>query len=289
MQERSSGVADAPTDSGAVAPPGRLLVTIATYNERPNLASLIEAIHAKVPQADILVIDDNSPDGTGQLADELAAIDSRIHVLHRPGKLGLGTATLAGIRYALENNYDILLNLDADFSHHPRYIPDLLRGMRAGKDIMIGSRYVPGGGTRHWPWLRQFLSRAVNRLVRWLFGMPVRDASGAFRCFRLAKIRQVPLAQIRSRGYSFQQELLVRCYRAGCEVGETPIIFENRRAGHSKVNWYEAMRSLGMLIWLAVQIRWFSSSTLDYRPAKMTDPSPSNISNSSNGSLLGST
>jgi dolichol-phosphate mannosyltransferase len=255
MQESSSGVGVEPKKRSVSAPPGRLLVTLATYNERPNLAALIQAIHQEVSHADILIIDDNSPDGTGQLADQLAATDSRIRVVHRPGKLGLGTATLAGIRFALDEGYDFLLNLDADFSHHPRYIPDLLRGMGHGHDVIIGSRYVAGGGTRNWPWLRRLLSRGVNRLVRLLFRMPVRDSSGAFRCYRLAKLRDLALHEIRSRGYSFQQELLVHCFQAGCRLGETPIIFENRRAGASKVNWYEAMRSLGMLLWLAVRTR----------------------------------
>lgn len=227
----------------------RLLVSLATYNERDNLAPLIQAIIDKAPSADLLIIDDNSPDGTGQLADELAAANSRIHVLHRPGKLGLGTATVAAIQFAIKGNYDLLLNLDADFSHPPRYIPDLLEGMSA-HDVMIGSRYVAGGGTENWPLTRKLISRSVNRMVRLLFRMPVKDASGAFRCYRVEKLRELPLDRIRSRGYSFQQEMLYRCHRVGCRLGETPIIFENRRAGVSKVNWKEAARSISMLLWL---------------------------------------
>ena len=167
----------------------RLLVTLATYNERDNLEPLIRAIHEQAEHADILVIDDNSPDGTGQLADELAAKDCRIHVMHRPGKLGLGTASLAAMRYAMDHNYDFLLNMDADFSHPPRYIPFLLAGMKFN-DVMIGSRYVAGGGTENWPLPRRIISQSVNRMVRLLFRMPVRDASGAFRCFRVAKLRE---------------------------------------------------------------------------------------------------
>ena len=143
----------------------RLLVTLATYNEHDNLRPLIAAIHEQAPQADVLVIDDNSPDGTGKLADELAAADPRMHVLHRPGKLGLGTATLAAMRYAMEHNYDLLLNLDADFSHPPRYIPQLLAGM-TDRDVMIGSRYTKGGGTENWPLPRRIMSRGVNLMVR---------------------------------------------------------------------------------------------------------------------------
>jgi dolichol-phosphate mannosyltransferase len=226
-----------------------VLVSLACYNERDNLKPLIGEIHQQLPDADVLVIDDNSPDGTGQLADELAAKDPRIHVLHRSGKLGLGTAIIAGMRYAMEHDYDHILNMDADFSHHPRYLPAILAGM-ADRDVMIGSRYVPGGSTVNWPASRKVISRSVNMLVRFLFRMPVRDASGAYRCYRVSKLRQVPLDQIVSRGYSFQQEVLYRCRKASCRLGETPIIFEDRRAGSSKVNPREAVRSLSMLVYL---------------------------------------
>jgi dolichol-phosphate mannosyltransferase len=227
----------------------RVLVSLACYNERDNLEPLIREIHQQLPAADVLVIDDNSPDGTGRLADELAAKDPRVRVLHRAGKLGLGTAILTGMRYAMEHDYDYFLNMDADFSHHPRYLPAVLAGM-ADRDVMIGSRYVPGGGTVNWPASRKFISRGNNLLVRILFRMPVRDASGSYRCYRVAKLRQVPLDRIVSRGYSFQQEVLYRCRKAGCRLGETPIVFEDRRAGSSKVNLREAVRSLSMLAYL---------------------------------------
>jgi dolichol-phosphate mannosyltransferase len=235
----------------SVQPSLRVLVSLACYNERDNLAPLIQEIQNQLPDADVLVIDDNSPDGTGQLADELAARDPRVQVLHRAGKLGLGTAILTGMRYAMEHDYDYFLNMDADFSHHPRYLPAVLAGMK-DRDVMIGSRYVPGGGTVNWPWSRKLISRSVNMLVRLLFRMPVRDASGAYRCYRVAKLREVPLDQIVSRGYSFQQEVLYRCRKAGCRLGETPIVFEDRRAGSSKVNVREAVRSLSMLVYLGV-------------------------------------
>src|SRR5438552_6838145 len=230
----------------------RLLVATATYNERDNLADLVAAIHAQVPAADVLVIDDNSPDGTGRLADELAARDRRVRVLHRPGKLGLGTATLAGMRYAIEHNYDLFLNLDADFSHPPRYLPAILAGM-ADHDVMIGSRYVAGGGTQDWPLSRRLISRAVNLFVRLALRMPVRDASGAYRCYRVALLRQAALERVRSRGYSFQEEVLFRCHQAGARIGEVPIIFENRKAGASKVSLKESVRSLSMLGWLGMR------------------------------------
>jgi dolichol-phosphate mannosyltransferase len=230
----------------------RVLISLATYNERDNLGGLLTALHEVAPHADVLVIDDNSPDGTGELADQLGRSDPRIHVLHRPGKLGLGTATLAGMQFAIERRYDFLVNLDADFSHPPRFVPALLAGM-ADHDVMIGSRYVSGGGTENWPWSRRLISRAVNLFVRFFLRIPVRDASGAFRCYRVSKLREAHLERIRSRGYSFQQEVLFRCYQAGCHIGETPIIFENRKAGSSKVNLRESVRSLSMLGWLGLR------------------------------------
>jgi dolichol-phosphate mannosyltransferase len=229
----------------------RLLVSLATYNERDNLSPLLTEIRQHVPYAEVLVIDDNSPDGTGRLADEWAAEHPWVHVLHRPAKMGLGTATLAAVHYAMEHDYDHLLNMDADFSHHPRYLPALLAGMDS-HDIMIGSRYIPGGGTENWPLSRRLISTSVNLLVRFLMALPAHDCSGAFRCYRLDKLRRARLDRIISRGYSFQQEMLYRCYRAGCKMGETPIIFENRRAGVSKVNLFEAVRSLSILVWLGV-------------------------------------
>ena len=243
--------AASPAGSAVSPPGGRLLVTIATYNEAGNLAPLIRDIHHFAPQADVLVIDDNSPDGTGQLADSLAAADPRVQVLHRPGKLGLGTATLAAMNYAVVNGYTFMCNMDADFSHPPRFLPSILAGM-AKYDVMVGSRYAPGGGTENWPLARLVISRGVNSLVRFFFRMPVRDASGAFRCYRVSTLANAHLARTLSRGYSFQQEVLFRCHLTGAKIGETPIIFENRRAGKSKVSSKEAARSIGMILWLGV-------------------------------------
>jgi dolichol-phosphate mannosyltransferase len=225
----------------------RLLVSLCTYNERDNLGPLVAEIRRVLPQADILVLDDNSPDGTGQLADELHQSDPRVLVQHRPGKLGLGSAILAGMQFAIEQNYDLLINMDADFSHHPRYLPALLAGMDR-HDVMIGSRYVEGGGSENWPLSRRLMSKGVNMLVRLLMRIPARDTSGAFRCYRIDRLRKVELDKVISRGYSFQQEVLYRCRKAGCRIGETPILFENRRAGASKVNPREAVRSIGVIL-----------------------------------------
>jgi dolichol-phosphate mannosyltransferase len=229
-----------------------VLVSLATYNERDNLGPLVREVHSAVPAADVLVVDDNSPDGTGRLAGDLAAADPRVHVLHRAGKLGLGTAILAGMRYAMEHGYDLFVTMDADFSHHPRYLPALLAGMK-GHDVMIGSRYVAGGGTENWPLSRRLMSRSVNALVRLLLRLPVRDASGGYRCYRVAHLHQTRLDGLLSYGYSFQQEVLLRCHRAGARLGETPIVFADRRAGASKVNFREASRSILVLLRLCLR------------------------------------
>jgi dolichol-phosphate mannosyltransferase len=230
----------------------RLLIGIATYKERENLAPLIHEILAVLPDAHILVTDDNSPDGTGQLADELAAADPRIHVNHRPGKLGLGTAILAGMRYAMEHDYAYFMSMDADFSHHPRYLPAMVAGMK-GHDLMLGSRYVLGGGTVNWPWSRRLMSGGVNLLVRFLMRIPARDTSGGFRCYRVDRLRRTDLEHLWSHGYSFQEEVLYRCRKAGSKIGETPIVFEDRRAGSSKVDPREAARSMAVILLLGLQ------------------------------------
>ena len=230
----------------------RLLVTLCTYNERENIPELIPAIHQFAPDADVLVIDDASPDGTGRVADELAAADARVRVLHRSGKLGLGTATLAGFRYAIEHGYDFLINLDADFSHHPRHLPALRETMHRA-DVGIGSRYIPGGGVVGWGWKRKVMSRAINCYARLLLRLKTRDNSGSYRCYRVAKLRELDLNRIRARGYAFQEEILYRCRRIGCRFEETPIWFEDRRYGTSKINWKEAASALWVIFRLGLE------------------------------------
>jgi dolichol-phosphate mannosyltransferase len=230
----------------------RLLIGIATYKERENLAPLVREIHDFLPAAHILVTDDNSPDGTGELADELAAADPRIHVNHRPGKMGLGTAILAGMRWAMDHNYDYFMSMDADFSHHPRYLPAMVAGMQK-HDVMLGSRYIPGGGTVNWPLSRRLMSGGINVLVRLLMRIPAHDTSGGFRCYRVALLRKTDLAGLWSHGYSFQEEVLYRCRKAGFKIGETPIVFEDRRAGSSKVDLREAAHSTAVIVLLGLQ------------------------------------
>jgi dolichol-phosphate mannosyltransferase len=229
-----------------------LLVSLATYNEAGNLQPLVQTIRQFAPYCSILVIDDNSPDGTGKIADELAGAIHGVHVIHRPGKLGLGTAMLDVISFAVSNRYDFLLNLDADFSHPPRFIPALLEGMR-DHDVMIGSRYVPGGGVEGgFTFKRKFMSSGINLYARVLLGLPSKDNSGAFRCYRVSKLAQIDPSKVRSRGYSFQEEILFWCKRAGCRIGETPILFENRRSGYSKINSREAVSALWILLQLGL-------------------------------------
>ncbi len=245
----------------------RTLIALATYNERDNLAALVKEIRAAVAGADVLILDDNSPDGTGAAADALAREDARIHVVHRAGKLGLGTAVLAMMRFAIEKNYELLVTMDADFSHHPRYLPDLLAGMDRA-DVMIGSRYVAGGGVENWPMSRRLMSRSTGQLVRFLLGMPARDTSGNYRCYRVSLLRHANLNNLLSNGYSFQQEVLHRCYLAEARLGETPIVFADRKAGQSKANLKEIVRSLSTLLRLGWRATLDKTSMMPSVPAE---------------------
>ena len=233
----------------------RLIISLATYNEAGNLKPLVEEIRRHAPQADILVIDDNSPDGTGKIADELAASTPGLHVLHRPGKLGLGTAVLTAMRYAIENGYDYLINMDADFSHPPRFLPSLVAGVENGKaDVMIGSRYIKGGGIagEQFNLKRKFMSGGINTYARFWLCLTTRDNSGSYRCYRIDILKRIPFGKIRSRGYSFMEEILYWCVQAGARLSETPITFENRRAGQSKINKMEAVNALRIIAELGV-------------------------------------
>jgi dolichol-phosphate mannosyltransferase len=243
------------TSSPTSVESSKLLVTIATYNESGNLCGLVERIRQIVPSAQILIIDDNSPDGTGRIADELSSSWPGIHVIHRPGKLGLGTATLTAMRFAIENQFDYMINLDADFSHDPAYIPSLLVGMKH-HDVMIGSRYVPGGGVEGGFTLkRRIMSSGINGYARLMLGLSSRDNSGAFRCYRVSKLAEIDPNRVISRGYSFQEEILFWCKEVGCRIGETPIVFRDRRAGLSKINLGEMVAALRILFQLGVARR----------------------------------
>lgn len=211
------------------------LVVIPTYNEHLTLPEVVARVLAAPVAVDVLIVDDDSPDGTGRLADRLATDDDRVHVLHRPAKQGLGPAYRAGLGWGLEAGYDVLVEMDADLSHDPGHLPELIAGT-AHADLVLGSRYVPGGGTRNWPWHRRALSAGGNRYVRWVTGVGVRDGTSGYRAFRRAVLEEIHLQELRSDGYSFQLETLLLAWRAGFVVDEVPITFVERRVGTSKIS-----------------------------------------------------
>ncbi len=235
-------------------PNARTLITLATYNEIENLPRLVGDIEEQAPGVDILVIDDNSPDGTGRWCDEQSQSNEHLHCLHRPGKLGLGSATIAGMRYAIEHGYEHVLNMDADYSHHPRYLNEILARAEADDhpDVVIGSRYIRGGQIEGWPLTRHLMSRSVNIASRRLLGLPTKDCSGAFRCYRVDRLAELDFNEFRSHGYVFQEEILWRLRRNGCRFAEVPITFTDRQHGASKVDGSEIGLAIRTLLALAV-------------------------------------
>jgi dolichol-phosphate mannosyltransferase len=213
----------------------RAVICLPTYDERENLAPIVAAIHAAAPGVDVLVIDDASPDGTGELADQLAARDPRVHVLHRAGKEGLGRAYLAGFAWALARRYALVLEMDADFSHDPRHLPALLDAASRA-DVVLGSRYVPGGRTIDWGLGRKLVSRGGSLYARMVLGVGVRDLTGGFKCFRREVLEAIDLPTVASAGYAFQIELTYRALLRGFRVVEVPIVFGDRRVGQSKMS-----------------------------------------------------
>lgn len=212
-----------------------ILVVIPTYNECENLPRIVARVRAAAPGVDILVADDNSPDGTGAIADELAAADSRVHVLHRPGKAGLGAAYLAGFAWALERGYDAVVEMDADGSHRPEDLPRLIEAL-VDADLVLGSRWVPGGQVVNWPLSRKVLSRGGNAYTRFMLRAPVRDATGGYRIFRASALRSLDLGSVESQGYCFQVDLVWRAVQRGLVIREVPIIFVEREIGTSKMS-----------------------------------------------------
>jgi dolichol-phosphate mannosyltransferase len=213
----------------------RVCVCIPTYNEAENIEMIVRRTRAAVPDAQILVLDDASPDGTGKLADALAAGDSHVAVAHRPTKDGLGAAYLEGFQWTLEHGFDAVVEMDADGSHAPEELPRLLAALR-GADVVLGSRWVPGGAVRNWPHSRMLLSRGGNAYVRLALGVPLRDATGGFRAYRSEVLRKLPLHDVASQGYCFQVDLALRALRAGFTVVEVPITFVEREHGASKMD-----------------------------------------------------
>ena len=225
-----------PQASAKRASAARALIIVPTYNEMENLPLLVAAIFEVVADVDILVVDDGSPDGTGALADRLARDDERVSVLHRKGKLGLGTAYIAGFRWALERDYPYILEMDADFSHQPKYLLDLLAAVEGGADLALGTRYIRGGGTEGWGPLRQLISRGGNLYARGVLWLPFHDLTGGFKCFSRRVLETIDLSAVRSEGYAFQIELTYRAHKAGFRIAEVPIIFPDRTRGESKMS-----------------------------------------------------
>jgi len=226
---------------------GGALIVVPTYNERDNVAEVVERFLAAAPEAELLFVDDNSPDGTGEVLDQLAAADPRVHVLHRAGKLGLGTAYLDGFRWGLGRGFDYLLEMDADFSHDPQYLPELLRLAREGADVVVGSRYVEGGGTENWGVGRKLISKGGGLYARTILGVKVRDLTSGFICWRRRALEAIDLEAVKSNGYSFQIEMKYRALQAGLNVVETPIVFVDRRVGQSKMSRKIFVEALGMV------------------------------------------
>jgi len=234
--------------------PDRALVIVPTYNERFNIARLIPAILAQDSSLEVLIVDDGSPDGTGAIADAIAATNPRVHVIHRPAKLGLGTAYITGFRWALERKYDLVFEMDADFSHNPERLPEFLEAIKEA-DLVLGSRYQDGHvNVVNWPMSRLFLSYAANIYARGVTGLPIFDATGGFKCFRRNVLESIDLNSVKSNGYAFQIEMSFRAWKQGFRLFEIPIIFVDRTEGVSKMSKKIAREAF----WMDWRLRWLS-------------------------------
>jgi dolichol-phosphate mannosyltransferase len=232
----------------------RALVIVPTYNERFNIARLIPAILAQDPSLEVLVVDDGSPDGTGAIVDGIAANNPRVNVIHRAGKLGLGTAYIAGFRWALERKYDLVFEMDADFSHNPERLPEFLEAIKDA-DLVLGSRYQNGHvNVVNWPMSRLFLSYAANVYARFVTGLPIFDTTGGFKCFRRNVLESLDLNSVKSNGYAFQIEMSFRAWKRGFRLFEIPIIFVDRTEGVSKMS----KKIVREAVWMVWRLRWWS-------------------------------
>ncbi len=231
----------------------KALVIVPTYNERDNVARIVPAILAQDPSFEVLVVDDGSPDGTGAVVDGMVAADSRIHVIHRAGKLGLGTAYIAGFKWALARDYTLIFEMDADFSHAPERLPDFLDAIKTA-DLVLGSRYLNGEvNVVNWPMSRLFLSYGANIYARAITGLPVFDATGGFKCFRREVLEAINLDDVRSNGYAFQIEMSFRAWKKGFRIVEVPIVFVDRTHGASKMS----KRIVREAVWMVWRLRWW--------------------------------
>ncbi len=229
-----------------------ILLVVPTYNEKDNLPLLVPQLRRTVPQAHVLIVDDNSPDGTGRLADEMAAEDPHVHVLHRTAKDGLGRAYIAGFGWALPRGYSRIVQMDADLSHDPKYLPALLQASQT-HDLALGSRYVPGGGTMNWGLVRRVLSRGGSLYARSILGLRIRDLTGGFKCWRRHVLEDIDLPSVRSNGYSFQIEMTYRALLRGHTIQEVPIVFADRTEGQSKMSKHIIFEAMGMVWKLRAQ------------------------------------
>ena len=229
-------------------PLGSVLVIVPTYDERENLRPITERLFAAVPSVHLLVVDDGSPDGTGQLADELAAADPRVHVLHRSEKAGLGAAYIAGFTWARQHGYDVVVEMDADGSHSPEQLPRLLSALEHA-DLVLGSRWVDGGEVVNWPKSRELLSRGGNAYTRAVLRLPLQDATGGYRAYRRCVLDALPLDRVASQGYCFQVDLAWQTWRAGFDVAEVPITFVERERGRSKMSRAIVLEALWRVTW----------------------------------------
>lgn len=225
----------------------RALIIFPTYNERDNIRKIVHAVLPLDPRIHVLIVDDNSPDGTGDVADGLAAEESKVEVLHRPGKAGLGRAYIAGFKWAIEREFDFIFEMDADFSHGPEYVPDFLREIQ-DNDLVIGSRYISGVNVINWPMSRLLLSYFANAYTRIITGMPLRDGTGGFKCFRREVLEAIDLDNVQASGYVFQIEMSMRAWKKGYRIKEIPIIFTDRVAGVSKMS-KKIMREAIWMVW----------------------------------------
>ncbi len=226
----------------------RVLIIIPTYNERENAPAIAMAVHEAVPDAHVLFVDDNSPDGTGHVVDELCARHPWVKVLHRQGKQGLGTAYIAGFKKGLAEGYEVLIEMDADFSHDPKYVPEMVRRLDAGADLVIGSRYVEGGGTENWGVMRRFISKGGGLYARTILGVRIQDLTAGFLAYRRRVLETLDLNAVGSQGYGFQIEMKYRALGAGFRVEEMPIVFVDRRVGQSKMSRKIFIEAL-MMVW----------------------------------------
>lgn len=236
----------------------KTLVIIPTYDERDNLDKIAQAVLSQGGNVEVLIVDDNSPDGTGQLAEDFSKQNPRLHVIHRGGKLGLGTAYVAGFRWGLERGYDLLMEMDADFSHDPKEIPNFIRAAQ-DHDLVLGSRYKGGVRVVDWPLSRLLLSTTAAKYVRFITGLPVTDPTGGFKCFRRGVLEAINLDAVRSNGYSFQIEMSYKVWMLGFRIGEIPITFVDRRQGQSKIS-HGIVREALWVVWRLAVANWFRRS-----------------------------